>query len=86
MRVIMTNHVNSRARVFRNPSHKTQYRMLHLRHKPELIQKRHKCEGYIVPVQPLEHRVGEELLLYSFSASALDEVLRSASYIGALYP
>lgn len=38
MYVSMTNHVNSRARQFRNPSHKTQYRMLHLRHKPELIE------------------------------------------------
>jgi hypothetical protein len=40
MYVSMTNHVNSRAREIRNPSHKTQYRMLNLRDVPELIQNR----------------------------------------------
>ena len=84
MCVSMTNHVNSRAREFRTPSHKTHYRMLHLRHKPKLSQNRHKYEGYIVPVQPSKHIVGEEILLYSFIASALDGALRSASCIGAL--
>jgi hypothetical protein len=71
--VTMTNHVKSRAREFRNPSHKTQYRMLHLRQEPEQIQNRHKCEGCIVPVQLLKHVVGEEILPYSFWASAFDE-------------
>ena len=35
MSVIVTNHVNSRTREIRNPSHKTQYRMLHLWHEPD---------------------------------------------------
>jgi hypothetical protein len=28
-----------------------------------MSQSRHKCEGYIVPVQPLKHILGEEILL-----------------------
>jgi len=29
----------------------------------DMSQNRHECEGYIVPVQPLKHIVGEEILL-----------------------